>query len=60
MMELFGTKKINPEKIYYNPYGPFDKLFADWRNFYGKFFVDSYEKENKKKEMEKEKKKLEW
>lgn len=53
-------QKKNPEKIYYNQFGPFDKIFIDWRNFYGKFFVESGAKELKRKEEEEKRKKIEW
>lgn len=57
---LVWDQKINPERIYYNKFGPYDKFFIDWRNFYAKFFVDSYKKEEEQKEKVSNEKKLEW
>lgn len=42
--EIWDNKK-NPQKLYYNQYGPFDKMFIRWRNYYPRYFDGSYEKE---------------
>ena len=50
--------KVNPTKLYYNKFGPYEKMFIEWRNFYARFFKGSYEKEKKTERLAKNK--LDW
>lgn len=50
--EIWDNKK-NPQKLFYNPYGPYDKMFIRWRNYYPRYFEGAYEKEKKNSEKEK-------
>lgn len=54
---IIWDNKMNPAKIYYNQFGPYDKMFAEWRNFYARFFQGAYEKE---KQREMNGNKLDW
>ena len=55
---VIWNNKMNPAKIYYNQFGPYDKMFAEWRNFYAKFYKGAYEKE--KRQAERGSNKLDW
>lgn len=50
--EVWDNKK-NPTKLCYNPHGPFDKMFIQWRNYYPKYFDGAFEKEKRSEEQKK-------
>ena len=50
--ELWDSKK-NHKKLCYNQYGPYDRMFIRWRNYYPKFFDGSFEKEKSNQEQDK-------
>lgn len=44
---VIWDSKRNPQQLFYNPNGPFDRMFIRWRNYYSRYFEGSYEKEKK-------------